>query len=75
VIVGGSGHTVSMCGYTIGGGHSPMSRMFGLAIVIGKLLEVNMVTANGSLANNETIIVNSDGPVILSNNTDTFWAI
>ncbi|KAK3607173.1 hypothetical protein CHS0354_004437 [Potamilus streckersoni] len=31
VVVGGSSHTVSPGGYTLGGGHSPISRSFGLA--------------------------------------------
>ena len=47
VIVGGSAHTVSMGGYTLGGGHAPICRMFGMAV--DNLLEVEMVTANGSL--------------------------
>lgn len=75
VIVGGSGHTVSVAGYTLGGGHSPMSRMFGLAV--DNLLELQMVTANGHIvvANDhmtQTSFVN--GSVSTTDNTDIFWA-
>jgi FAD/FMN-containing dehydrogenase len=43
-IIGGSAHTVAIGGYTLGGGHSPISRMYGLAV--DNLLEVEMVTAD-----------------------------
>ncbi|XP_061173043.1 uncharacterized protein LOC133182275 [Saccostrea echinata] len=74
-IVGGSGHTVSVAGYTLGGGHSPMSRMFGLAV--DNLLEIEMVTAEGHVvvANKfmtQTSFVN--GTFATSNDTDIFWA-
>jgi len=76
VIVGGSAHTVAMGGYTQGGGHSPISRMFGLAV--DNLLEVEMVTVYGTvvIANeNETRFVNDDGSFTTQDNTDIFWAI
>lgn len=38
MVVGGSAHTVAIGGYTLGGGHSPMSPTFGLAV--DNLLEV-----------------------------------
>ena len=41
VIVGGSGHTVAMGGYTQGGGHSPICRELGLAV--DNLLEATIV--------------------------------
>jgi len=75
VIVGGSAHTIAMGSYTQGGGHSPMSRMFGLAI--DNLLEVEIITADGSLVianENETHYVNEDGFVTTTDDTDIFWA-
>ena len=47
IAVGGSAHTVSPGGYTLGGGHSPLTRMFGLGV--DSVLEFTMVTANGSI--------------------------
>ncbi|XP_062573616.1 uncharacterized protein LOC134235497 [Saccostrea cucullata] len=75
VVIGGSAHTVSMAGYTLGGGHSPMSRMFGMAV--DNLLELELVTANGEiiLANDHmTQTTHLNGSVTTSDNTDTFWA-
>ena len=76
VVIGGSAHTVSMGGYTLGGGHSPMSRMFGMAV--DNLLEVEMVTANGSVVYADpysTTLINDDGTKTTSNNTEIFWAL
>ncbi|KAK3091880.1 hypothetical protein FSP39_023400 [Pinctada imbricata] len=76
VIVGGSAHTVSMGGYTLGGGHSPMCRMLGMAV--DNLLEVEMVSANGSIVRataNYTSITNSDGSIQNTTDTDIFWAL
>ncbi|KAH3874248.1 uncharacterized protein LOC127869190 [Dreissena polymorpha] len=76
-IVGGSAHTVSMGGYTLGGGHSPIGRKFGLAV--DNLLEVEMVTANGTLvyANAQsTVFVDLEtGTNTTTGNTDIFWAV
>ncbi|XP_048729173.1 uncharacterized protein LOC125646710 [Ostrea edulis] len=75
VIIGGSAHTVSMAGYTLGGGHSPMSRMFGMAV--DNLLELELVTADGRivLANDQmTHITYPNGSVTTSTDTDIFWA-
>ena len=47
LIVGGSAHSVSPGGYTLGGGHSPMSRMFGLAV--DNVIEFTIVTPDGSI--------------------------
>jgi hypothetical protein len=41
-IVGGSAHTVTPGGYTIGGGHSPISRSLGYAV--DNVLEVQVST-------------------------------
>ncbi|KAL4221410.1 hypothetical protein ACF0H5_019668 [Mactra antiquata] len=77
VIVGGSAHTVSMGGYTLGGGHSPIGRKFGLAI--DNLLEVKLVIANGSvvIANeNGTTVFDADtGHPYHTSNNDLFWAL
>ncbi|XP_053374586.1 uncharacterized protein LOC123560760 [Mercenaria mercenaria] len=77
VIVGGSAHTVSMGGYTLGGGHSPIGRKFGMAV--DNLLEVEMVTSNGSLvyANiSGTVLVDTEtGTTHTTTDTDIFWAV
>ena len=48
IAVGGSTHTINPGGWTLGGGHGPISRMLGLGIDQG--LEFTMVTADGSIA-------------------------
>ena len=48
IAVGGSTHTISPGGWTLGGGHGPISRMLGLGI--DQVLEFTMVTADGSTA-------------------------
>ncbi|KAL4221409.1 hypothetical protein ACF0H5_019667 [Mactra antiquata] len=77
VIVGGSAHTVSMGGYTLGGGHSPIGRKFGMAV--DNLLEVDMVTTNGSFVraneNGTTFIDRKTGQETHSPNADIFWAL
>ena len=47
IVVGGSAQTVSPSGCTLGGCHSPMSRMLGLAA--DNVLAYTAVTANGSI--------------------------
>lgn len=64
-----------MAGYTLGGGHSPMSRMFGMAV--DNLLELELVTADGRIvvANDQmTHITYPNGSVTTSDDTDIFWA-
>ncbi|OWF49557.1 FAD-linked oxidoreductase CHGG_01242-2-like [Mizuhopecten yessoensis] len=76
VVVGGSAHTVAMGGYTHGGGHSPMSRMFGLAV--DNLLEVELVLADGSKAiasADGTEITSVDGKVNHTTDSSLFWAL
>ncbi|XP_033727135.1 FAD-linked oxidoreductase easE-like [Pecten maximus] len=76
VVVGGSAHTVAMGGYTHGGGHSPMSRMFGLAV--DNLLEVEIVLADGSIAvatADGTEITSVDGDVRRTSDSSLFWAL
>ncbi|KMP02044.1 hypothetical protein CISG_09300 [Coccidioides immitis RMSCC 3703] len=47
IVVGGSARTVGAAGgYLTGGGHSPFSHFYGLAV--DNLLEVNLVDANGT---------------------------
>ncbi|XP_033726808.1 VAO-type flavoprotein oxidase VAO615-like [Pecten maximus] len=75
VVVGGSAHTVTVGGYTLGGGHSPMSRMFGLAV--DNLLEVELVLADGSKAvasADGTEITSPDGNVNKTTDSGLFWA-
>lgn len=73
---GGSGPTVAMGGFVVGGGHSPNTRSLGLAV--DNLLGATIVTADGSVVEmNETTmtITDKDGKVTQTDNTDLFWAI
>ena len=58
VAVGGSAHTVSPSGYTLGGGHSPVVRKLSLAV--DQVLEITMVAADGSI-----VIVNENSKFVL----------
>ena len=76
LVVGGSAHTVALGGYTLGGGHSPYGRKFGMAV--DNLLEVEMVTADGAVvvANEQgTKTMHGNGTVHTSSDTDLFWAL
>lgn len=61
-IVDGMGPEVTMGGYLTGGGHSPISNIFGLGS--DQVYEVEMVTPQG-----EVITANE------CQNTDLFWAV
>lgn len=74
-MIGGSAHTVAIGGYTLGGGHSPISRMYGLAV--DNLLEVEMITADSRLVvanDNGTTSTDINGQTTHSSNTDLIWA-
>ncbi|KAK3596579.1 hypothetical protein CHS0354_015112 [Potamilus streckersoni] len=76
VVVGGSSHTVSPGGYTLGGGHSPIARKFGLAV--DQVLEMKVVVADGSIVDctaDSSTIYYPDGTVDSTNDTDLFWAL
>ncbi|CAL1547280.1 unnamed protein product [Lymnaea stagnalis] len=76
VVVGGSAHTVAMGGYTQGGGHSPIGRMFGLAV--DNLLEATVVTADGkvhTVNSSMTVTRDFDGSLHYSSDVDIFWAL
>ncbi|WAR20941.1 VAO15-like protein [Mya arenaria] len=76
VVVGGSAHTVTPGGYTLGGGHSPVSRSLGYAV--DNLLEAQVVLADGSIVTateNRTVIVTPEGDIIYHENGDLFWAL
>ncbi|WAR21031.1 VAO15-like protein [Mya arenaria] len=76
VVVGGSAHTVTPGGYTLGGGHSPVSRSLGYAV--DNLLEAQVVLADGSIitaTENRTVIVTPEGDIIYHENGDLFWAL
>ncbi|XP_053384638.1 uncharacterized protein LOC123536004 [Mercenaria mercenaria] len=77
VVVGGSSHTVTIGGYTQGGGHSPIGRKFGLGV--DNLLDVELVSANGSLAHADkdgtTVTDTVTGLQSHSSNPDIFWAV
>ena len=62
-VVGGICPTVGVSGYTLGGGHSLLTRYHGLAI--DNLVSVTMVTANGSS------VVEASSTV----HPDLFWAL
>lgn len=60
--VGGNGKTVGVVGFTLGGGHSPLSNMYGLGV--DQVLELEVVLADGSVVKaNEC------------ENSDLFWAM
>lgn len=61
-LIDGMGAEVTMGGYLTGGGHSPLSHMYGLGA--DQVYEVEMVTPTG-----EIIIANE------CQNTDLFWAV
>ena len=75
-MIGGSAHTVAIGGYTLGGGHSPISRTYGLAV--DNLVEVEMVTADSKVvvANGSgTTTIDINGVKSFSPDTDLFWAL
>lgn len=76
VVVGGSAHTVAVGGWTLGGGHSPISGVAGLGV--DNLLEVEMVAADGRIIvtdNTSTFITYPNGTTDTSSNSDIFWAL
>lgn len=76
VIVGGSAHTVGMGGYTLGGGHSPICRFYGMAI--DNLLEVEMVMADGRIVTATKTYVHTlynNGSTSNVSDPDFFWAV
>ncbi|KAK3596576.1 hypothetical protein CHS0354_015109 [Potamilus streckersoni] len=76
VVVGGSSHTVSPGGYTLGGGHGPIARSFGLAV--DQVLEMKVVVADGSIVHCTeygSTIYRPDGTIQTTNDTDLFWAL
>jgi hypothetical protein len=63
VVVGGEGETVGvMGGYILGGGHSPLTPLYGTGA--DNVLSMEVVTADG-----EFVVANS------TSNTDLFWAM
>ncbi|KAL4224742.1 hypothetical protein ACF0H5_015439 [Mactra antiquata] len=76
VIVGGSGKTVTTGGYTLGGGHSPISKTYGLAV--DNLLEMQLVLPDGRIATcteTQTVIEHMDGTIETLQDGDLFWAV
>ncbi|XP_055997201.1 uncharacterized protein LOC125647930 isoform X2 [Ostrea edulis] len=76
VIVGGSAQTVGMGGYTLGGGHSPICRSYGMAI--DNLLEVEMIMADGRIVTATHDFVHTiynNGSSSNVTDTDFFWAV
>lgn len=76
VVLGASAKTVSPAGYTLGGGHSPISRSLGLAV--DNVLEFEMVDVDGNLVKSTeslTEITYENGTTSSSSNTDLFWAL
>lgn len=61
-LVDGMGKEVTMGGYVTGGGHSPLSHMYGLGA--DQVYEVEMVTPMGDI-----VMANE------CQNTDLFWAV
>ncbi|XP_048745898.2 uncharacterized protein LOC125658631 [Ostrea edulis] len=76
VIVGSSTQTVGIGGFTLGGGHSPICRYYGMAI--DNLLEVEMVMADGRIvtATNDSVhTIYNNGSTSNVTDTDFFWAV
>ncbi|XP_062612806.1 uncharacterized protein LOC134274546 [Saccostrea cucullata] len=76
VIVGGSAHTVGMGGYTLGGGHSPICRFYGMAI--DNLLEVEMIMADSRIVTATKGYVHTiynNGSTSNVSDSEFFWAI
>lgn len=77
VVIGGSSPEVCMGGYTTGGGHSPMSRMYGLAV--DNVVAFQIVTANQQLRSctvNGCDIIHDNGTVeSVPDSADLFWAV
>jgi hypothetical protein len=76
VIVGGSAQTVGMGGYTLGGGHSPICRSFGMAI--DNLLEVEMIMADGRIVTatkDFVYTIYNNGSTSNVTDPDFFWAV
>ncbi|KAL5020890.1 hypothetical protein ScPMuIL_000045 [Solemya velum] len=76
VILGGSTHTVSPGGYTLGGGHSPVSRTLGLAV--DNVLEFEMVDVDGNLVKSTsggTDITFENGTTTSNSDAELFWAL
>lgn len=76
IVVGGSAHTVAAGGYTLGGGHSPVSQTYGYAV--DNLLEVKVVLADASVATctpTQTLIEYINGSTATHSNGDLFWAL
>ena len=61
-LVGGTGDTIGVGGYLTGGGHSPLSAKYGLAV--DQILEMEVVLACG-----DTVVANE------VHNSDLFWAM
>ena len=65
-----------MGGYTQGGGHSPIVRMYGLAV--DNLVSATLVTVDGrilTVSDAGTSAIELDGSTTTSNDTSLFWAI
>jgi FAD/FMN-containing dehydrogenase len=62
IVVGGAGLTVGLGGYLTGGGHSPISAKYGLAV--DNVYQIEVVTPSGDL-----VIANE------YQNADLFWAM
>lgn len=62
VVVGGSDGSVGIGGWTMGGGHSALSRLYGLGV--DNVVEFEVVVASGAI-----VVANKD------RNTELFWAL
>ncbi|XP_067931778.1 uncharacterized protein [Watersipora subatra] len=76
IILGGAEPTVSVTGWSLGGGHSPYSPKLGLGA--DHIIELSMVLADLSLVtmNKDGMVKRlSNGTTTSSDETDLFWAI
>ncbi|CAH1789122.1 unnamed protein product [Owenia fusiformis] len=76
VAVGGNAHGVSVSGWTLGGGHSQLSRKYGLGV--DNVLSFEVVLADGSVANvsaNGTYIIDANNNPVEAPDNDLWWAL
>ncbi|XP_013421321.1 FAD-linked oxidoreductase ZEB1 [Lingula anatina] len=76
LIVGGNSGTVSPAGFTLGGGKSLLSKMFGLAV--DNVLEFTIVNAQGQIVHvypTHIVIEDSDMGFTRVEDPDLFWAL
>ncbi|XP_045158878.2 uncharacterized protein LOC123524621 [Mercenaria mercenaria] len=76
VVVGSFEKNGHVSGFTLRGGHSPLSRIYGLSA--DNVLEIQVVLADGKVAtctNSSTVFEEHDGSITTVEDGDLFWAM